>query len=177
MIHEDIARLLIHSENLTEIPRTGYVLEGVADAEKVSSHCFGVIFLVMLISKHIDGVDESKALKMAVIHDLPESVIGDLTPSASNFLDKKSIEKKVASDILPNHEDLLELFLEYQKNETADAKLVHDADKLQMMIRANRYKRQKKGDMDRFYGVKFHYSIFNDILSSFINLDGEKNIK
>ncbi|MEZ4813398.1 MAG: hypothetical protein R2883_08025 [Caldisericia bacterium] len=28
MIPEEISRLLIHSENLTEIPRTGYVLEG-----------------------------------------------------------------------------------------------------------------------------------------------------
>ncbi|MEZ4813397.1 MAG: HD domain-containing protein [Caldisericia bacterium] len=114
---------------------------------------------------------------MAILHDLPESIVGDLTPSASEFIDKQSIEKKVASNLFLNKQDFLEIFLEYQENKTDEAKLVHDADKLQMMIRANRYKRQNKGDMDRFSGVEFHYSIFYDILSSFINLDGDKNIK
>jgi len=172
MNSKDIAKLLVHSENLTEIPRTGYVLEGVVGAEKVSSHCFGVVFLSMLIADEIEDADTEKALRIAIIHDLPESQIGDLTPSASKYIDKNSAELKASQSVLSHSPYYHELFQEYQKSETIESKIVHDADKLQMLARASRYKRQGKGDMSRFSDVEFYFQISFQILNHFKLLDG-----
>jgi len=177
MTPEQIAKLLVSSETLTEIPRTGYVLEGVSDPEKVSSHCFGVVMLTTLLSENIDDINQLKAMKMAVIHDLPEAVIGDLTPSASKFIDKLSIEKKVALSMFSDNQELSSLFLEYLEGNSLEAKLVHDADKLQMFARVSIYKRQGKGDMSRFKEIKFHFKVTKEILTCFKHLDGETNIK
>jgi len=154
------------------MPRTGYVLEGVADPERVSSHCYGVVLITMLLSKLVETVDVEKALKMAIIHDLPESLIGDLTPHSSHFIDKKNAEIQASNDVFAKIYDLDELFLEYIANETVESKIVHDADKLQMMARVHRYRRQGKGDMDRFKDVEFYFSESADILKEFKRLDG-----
>lgn len=168
----DIARILAHSETLTEIPRTGYILEGVEGAERVSSHCFGVVLLTMLLSELVDGVDGERAVRMAIIHDLPESIIGDLTPSSSEYINKKKAEIGASKAIFSGCDDFHNLFTEFMLGESIESKLVHDADKLQMMARVHRYRRQGRGDMSRFSDVTFHFPVSQEILESFKRLDG-----
>ncbi|MEM1917584.1 MAG: HD domain-containing protein, partial [Sulfolobales archaeon] len=66
------------------IARTGWMMRGIppSDSETVGSHSFEVAFLSMLIADRLTSigvtVDVSKILRLALLHDLTESVIGDI---------------------------------------------------------------------------------------------------
>lgn len=174
-----IAEILIASETLTEIPRFGYILSGVENPEKVSSHCFNVAFLAMIIAPEIEGVDSAKAVKMALVHDLPESMTTDLPLVAKQFFRKNEAESEAAKILCKDFPEILELFAEYSLGESKESMLVHDLDKLQMLIRATRYKRTNRGDMGKFFdkSPNFHFVELEQILEKFAELDGNTAIK
>ncbi len=176
---DEFAKVIIASETLTELPRTGYVLAGVERPEAVSSHCFQTAFLVMLIAPWENGIGIDRTIRMALVHDLPESMVTDLPLVAKKFLNKDEAEIKAASELLENHPDLLELYLEYKEEQTLEARFVHDMDRLQMLIRASRYKRTNKGDMSKFldYPTNFHFELSQKVLAAFQKLDGKTSIR
>ena len=93
---------------------------------------------------------------MALIHDLPEAIIGDVTPSQKT---KEIIEKEKAAinrilDLLPRkqREEYFMIWKEYQQGKTEEAKAVRQLDKLEMAIQAKEYEKTKsnKNDFKRF---------------------------
>jgi putative hydrolase of HD superfamily len=176
---DEIAKILIASETLSELPRTGYLLYGVSDPEKVSSHGYQVAVIAMLLGIHIEGLDSNKAVKMALVHDLPEALTTDLPWIAKRFLDKDEGEAKAAEELFSQFPELGELAKEYFENQTLEARFVHDCDRLQLMTRVNRYKRFNRGDMDKFLigdnGLQFE--ICRQVLDSFVKLDGTTFVK
>jgi putative hydrolase of HD superfamily len=65
---------------LKQTQRAGWVDVGVYQPESVADHTFRTAFLCMLYAD-MEALDPLKLLRMALIHDLPEAVIGDLMPS------------------------------------------------------------------------------------------------
>ena len=55
---------------LKRIPRSGWVEVGVQQPESVADHTFRTSILCMIYSD-LEGLDELKLLRMALIHDLP----------------------------------------------------------------------------------------------------------
>ncbi len=174
-----IAEILIASETLTEIPRFGYVLSGVENPEKVSSHSFNVAFLAMIIAPLIEGVDANKAVKMALVHDLPESMTTDLPLVSKQFFRKDEAEWEAVKILCKDFPEMLELFAEYASMKTKESLLLHDLDKLQMLLRAVRYKRTNRGDMSKFFDnpPNFHFKELEEVLKKFAELDGNTAIK
>lgn len=174
-----IAEILIASETLTDIPRFGYILSGVENPEKVSSHSFNVAFLAMIIAPQIEGIDADKAIKMALVHDLPESMTTDLPLVAKQFFSKNEAEHEAAKILCKDFPEMLELFEEYASNKTRESMLLHDLDKLQMLVRATRYRRTNRGDMSKFLDnpPSFHFEELKQILEKFAELDGNTAIK
>ena len=85
---------------------------------------------------------------MALLHDLAESIIGDITPDHITKNEKNSKENLVMKQILKNlpskiTEQYFEIWTEYQKNSSQEAILIHDIDKLEMAFQAKFY--QDKG--------------------------------
>lgn len=67
--------------NLKRVKRTGWVLRKVPNPESVAEHSFRTAVLAMVVVDEFGlKVNKEKLLKMALIHDLAESVTGDLTP-------------------------------------------------------------------------------------------------
>lgn len=174
-----IAEILIAAETLTEIPRFGYILSGVENPEKVSSHSFNVAFLAMIIAPQIEGINADKAIKMALVHDLPESMTTDLPLVSKQFFSKDEAEHKAAKILCKDFPEMLELFEEYASKNTQESMLVHDLDKLQMLVRATRYRRTNRGDMSKFLDNSpgFHFAELEQILLKFAELDGNTAIK
>ena len=56
--------------------RKGWVDRGVKDAESVADHSMRLSVMALVLAKKL-GLDECKAVKMAVVHDLPEAIVGD----------------------------------------------------------------------------------------------------
>lgn len=130
-----LANLLFEASFLKRIERTGYNYLGTGK-ENIAAHSFGVIFTTFLLCKVFQGrVDEDKALKMALWHDFPEARIGDF--NALHKLYNRADEKRALKEALlslPFEEEVINLFEEYRKNETLEAKIVHDADTIDLII-------------------------------------------
>jgi putative hydrolases of HD superfamily len=176
---ESIARLLIASETLSELPRTGYLLYGVADPEKVSSHSFQVAFFVLALGGEIEGLDTQKAVKMALLHDMSEALTTDLPWIAKKYIDKDGAEETASKDLFASFPEFETLVSQYFENQTLEARFVHDCDRLQLMTRVHRYKRMNRGDMSRFLigdtGLQFEPC--RKVLEEFVRLDGNIFIK
>ncbi|MBI5253255.1 MAG: HD domain-containing protein [Euryarchaeota archaeon] len=141
-----ILKFLEEAGKLKAVPREGWKMRGIKDCESVAEHTFRVAFIAMLLSE-IEKCSMQKALKMSLLHDLPESRVGDLTRRSSNYRQKREIEKKAMSKILKNlpgklRKEYMQLWGEYREGRTREAKLVKYADKLEMLLQAKEYAKQ-----------------------------------
>ena len=59
-------------------PRTGWVYRGVEKPESIADHMYRVAVLALTVAG--TEYDQSKLVKMAIVHDLAEAIVGDITP-------------------------------------------------------------------------------------------------
>ena len=87
---------------LKTVPRQGWKNKlGLNDVESVAEHTYSTAILSMIFSD-LHGFDTEKIIKMALIHDLAESVIGDLTPNQIPKNKKNKLENTTMKQILKN---------------------------------------------------------------------------
>jgi putative hydrolase of HD superfamily len=105
--------------------------------------------------------------KMALIHDMAESLVGDITPvdtqvSKSEKARREAEVMKYISQTLLGRvhggfagRGLMEVFREYEENQTLEAKFVHDIDKMELLLQTIEYERSHGGklDLSEFYHV------------------------
>lgn len=135
---------------LKKIQRTGWVLKGVKDVESVAEHSWRVAVMVLLFSKTY-RLDENRLIKMALIHDLGEIIIGDIKWESGkrivgSQLQKHRDEEKAIRKIFednPSFKEYVELWQEFNEQKTKASRLVKQLDKLEMIIQAFEY--QKEG--------------------------------
>ncbi|KAJ2645945.1 hypothetical protein IWW40_005774, partial [Coemansia sp. RSA 1250] len=65
-------------EQLKRTKRTGWVNSGVAAPESIADHMYRMSIMAMLIQDN--ALDRTKCIKMALVHDLAEALVGDITP-------------------------------------------------------------------------------------------------
>jgi len=129
---------------LKNIPRQGWKNKlDLMDVESVADHIYSATIMSMVLSD-LQGLDTEKVIKMALLHDLAESVIGDITPDDMKSENKINIENKAMKQILENlPSNLLEqyttLWNDFQKNSSEEANLLHEIDKLEMAFQAKFY--------------------------------------
>lgn len=153
--NETLLDLLLESQSLDRVPRFGYLIRGVDDAESVTEHSWHVVFLVWTLAESLPEVDRGRALDLAMVHDLAELRLGDMARTASRYFPpgaKHHAESAALAEILaPLPERARTLLVEYQVCETAEARLVKACDKLQLMIKVAVYESWGAGDMSRFW--------------------------
>ena len=133
--------------NLKIIPRQGWIDKlSMNNPESVADHTYSMAIIGMILSDSQKNNTE-KILKMILLHDLAESVTGDFTPEQKSKKEKTILENKTIKNIvthLPENmqKQYLDLWNEYQKNDSKEANLVHQIDKLEMAIQAKIYSKQ-----------------------------------
>ena len=145
---EGLVRTLKLSGRLKKEHRRGWVIKvGIPDPESVADHSFRTALIAMLLGDS-RGLDTGKMMRMALIHDLGEAIIGDLTPLDTAKLEtKKHDETEAIEEIfstLPKQlrEKYLHLWRELRDGSSEEAKLVSDADKLEMALQASEYEKE-----------------------------------
>ena len=122
--------------------RSGWVEVGIRKPESVADHAFRTCILCMVYSD-LEGLDELKLLRMALIHDLPEAIIGDLTPSRKTTKSKEKEDNAMNQilSLLPKkqREKYMTNWNEYQEGKTREAKAVRQLEKLEMALQAKEY--------------------------------------
>jgi putative hydrolase of HD superfamily len=129
---------------LKQTERTGWVDVGVYQPESVADHTFRTAALCMLYAD-MEALDTLKLVRMALIHDLPEAVIGDLTPSQKTAESKEKEENAMNQilSLLPkeHRETYLAVWREYQEGKTREAKAVRQLEKIEMALQAKEYEK------------------------------------
>lgn len=153
--NDTLLDLCLELQTLDRVPRSGYVLRGVAEPESVTEHSWHVLSLVWMLGARIEGIDRMRAMEIALVHDLAEMRIGDLPRVASRYFPegaKKAAEAAAMAEILaPLPESSLALYEEYQEGATPEARLVKACDKLQLMIKVAVYERWGTGALSEFW--------------------------
>ena len=146
---------LMELQILDRIPRSGWMLRGVADPESVAEHNWHVVFLVWILGREIDHLDLLRALEIALIHDVAEVRMGDLPRTATRYLPrdvKHAAEGEALSELLDSRREIAdELYAEYREGRTREARFVGACDKLQLMIKVTVYEGWGTGALAEFW--------------------------
>ena len=123
---------------LKEVDRAGWKRIGVERPESVAAHSWGVALLALL--RCPPELDRGKLLAMAVLHDLAELRVGDLTPhDGVSKADKHARERAAMDELLADRPDLRAIWDEAEAKETPEARLLDQLDKADMGVQAERY--------------------------------------
>jgi len=141
-----LLRAYYAAARLKDLYRQGWLQSGVPAerCESVAAHTFGVALLALWLAPvHFPHLDLLKVVQMALIHDLGEAFVGDLTPADGVPAEEKHRREAQAVtrllEGLPNAADLLALWQEYEAAETPEARLVRQLDRLEMGLQAAGY--------------------------------------
>lgn len=111
--------------------------------ESVAEHIFGVQMLALAMkSEYQYEIDIMKVIYMLAIHELGETIIGDLTQFQISKEAKEKIEHEAVHNIFSSMIDgkrIEKLFLEFDANETPEAKFAYQCDKLECDIQSKLY--------------------------------------
>lgn len=126
--------------------------------ESVADHSWRMAMMLIVLEKKLSQpLNLAKALKMALIHDIPEIIAGDLnalgedgtgkdshTFREDKRLAKAAREDQAAQEIfsqLPDSEgaELLGLWQEYERQECFEAQVVNVLDKMEAQIQSLQY--------------------------------------
>ncbi len=165
MTPEEILSILREVQILKEVDREGWKHRGITNPESVADHTLGVAFLVMMMAEGED-LDVEKALKMAMLHDLPESRVGDISHHSPKYPDKVRLEEEAAQEIFEGLFDYHKLCQEYSKGESPEARLVKAADKLELLAQALKYE-IKGHEVSDFWDEDYK---FNGVATKIYNL-------
>ena len=124
--------------------RKGWVQKlRVKDAESVADHSFRVALMSMVYSD-LKGLDTARVMKIALLHDLPEALVGDSMPGELPRRAKLVKERAALARLLKGFSSQLrseykDLWEEYVKGSTPEADLVKQVDKLELILQAREY--------------------------------------
>lgn len=113
--------------------------------------------LMAMVAAGRAHVDQTRCLKMALVHDMAEAVVGDLTPHCGVSEEDKHAREVTAlramvADIDPSvSKEIISLFDEYEAHESAESCFVHDLDKLDMILQADEYETAQDTCLQEFF--------------------------
>lgn len=152
---ERVISFYVLCNKLKNVIRTGWNNWHVsADRiESVAEHIYGTQMLAIAIKSEFEcDVDIVKVIYMLAIHELGETVIGDITPFQMSKAEKIKIEHEAVHKILENlldGEKIEELYLEFDERKTKEAWFAHQCDKLECDLQAKLYDEANYVDLDK----------------------------
>lgn len=143
---------------LKETKRAGWVRSGVQQPESVSDHMYRMA-LIALTAAPDAGVNGSHAAKLALVHDLAEALVGDITPhDGVSSQDKRKREQDamqvIRDDLLKDKQvghELYDLWVEYEESGSEEARFVKQIDKLEMVLQADEYEQAQSVHLEDFF--------------------------
>lgn len=151
---KNVVNYYVLCNKLKDVIRTGWIDWNVNRdrVESVAEHIFGVQMLAIAMkSEYQYDIDIMKVIFMLAIHELGETVIGDLTLFQISKEDKEKIEHEAVHKILSSlidGEKIEELFLEFDSHKTKEALFAYQCDKLECDIQSKLYDQENCVDLN-----------------------------
>lgn len=142
-----ILRVFLTLQWAKELPRQGFIAMGFKrnEADSVAAHSFSTALLSYFLAKQLkkegEKIDPDKVLKMALVHDIGETIVGDVGTFVKGMAGGvfKNIEEegvRALVDGLDSKEEIIELVEEYNQRKSLEARIVKAADNLDALAQA-----------------------------------------
>lgn len=154
---KDILAFLCEAEKLKSILRSANTSSG--RQESTAEHSWRLALLMMLMQDYLPECDPLKLMQLAIIHDLGELDDGDI-PAIEGI--DNSVKYQLEETTIIRLKELLPqpmqgwfygLWLEYEKSETQEAKVVKALDKIETIVQHNQGNNSK--DFDYAYNLNY----------------------
>ncbi|KZV91483.1 hypothetical protein EXIGLDRAFT_648177 [Exidia glandulosa HHB12029] len=145
-------------ERLKTQKRTGWLVKKIPDPESISDHMYRMGILAMCTSDA--SLDVPRCVMLALVHDLAEAQVGDITPHEGiSKAEKRRLEAGAMQNFLhemfhdsPAGQRIFTLWQEYEDQQTAEALFVKDLDRLEVSLQAHEYEqRHEDKNLQEFY--------------------------
>ncbi|KAL5383349.1 hypothetical protein DPSP01_006035 [Paraphaeosphaeria sporulosa] len=147
-------------ERLKTTHRAGWRRFGIDDCESISDHMYRMSLITMMAPASLTSkLDMAKCTRMALIHDMAEALVGDITPVDNVSKPEKSRRESETMDYIChkllgkfsgglNGQQVRAIWQEYEDSETLESKFVHDVDKVELISQMVEYERKHQGSID-----------------------------
>jgi putative hydrolase of HD superfamily len=167
---EGVLTFLRAAERLKTVTRSGWTSAG--QPESVAEHTWRLCVMAMLLYGRSPGIDLARLLKMCLIHDLGEAISGDVpaplqkvgtSKAARERTDLFQLTASLPSDL--QHE-ILELWDEYERADSAEAKLAKGLDKLETILQHTQGKNPADFDYTFNLGYGQQYTAADPVMAA-----------
>ncbi|ROW05725.1 hypothetical protein VMCG_05145 [Cytospora schulzeri] len=150
-------------ERLKTTKREGWRRFGINRGESIADHMYRMAMISMFVPPTLAGrIDQNKCIKMCLIHDMAESLVGDITPVDGVPKPEKSRREAETMDYLTrnllsnvwggkgavNGEEIRAIWQEYEDSKTLDSHFVHDIDKMELILQMVEYEKRGERKLD-----------------------------
>ncbi|GME82662.1 unnamed protein product [Ambrosiozyma monospora] len=154
---------------LKDQKRTGWLDFKVPQPESIADHMYRMSIIAMSLNPNSFETDQpskstppdlTKCCKIALVHDIAEALVGDITPRDANIgkVEKNRRElttiQYLAEIIKPYNsgfaEEIVDLWLDYENQRNFEARIVKDIDKYELIIQTYEYERKTGKNLYEF---------------------------
>jgi len=139
------ARYLYEVGQLKLSKRTGWWQAGVPEPESIAEHSFRTAIIGYVLAV-LEGADPERTATLCLFHDVAEARIGDIPNVASVYVTHQPEEQIAADQVAGMPDDLRESILDvvgrFEAQDSPEALLAKDADRLECLMQAREYEHQ-----------------------------------
>lgn len=166
---------------LKRVPRTGWVYRNVEKPESVSDHMYRMAVMAMVTRD--DRLNKDRCIRLALVHDMAECIVGDIAPADNIPKEEKHRREEEAmkeiTQLLPEdlRKELYELWEEYETQCSEEARFVKQLDQCEMILQASEYEdmENKPGRLQDFYDSTAGKFSHPEIVQLVSELETERN--
>lgn len=148
-----VADFLHEAGHLKVVDRSGWLRVGVRDPESVAEHSFRVAIVGIALAV-LAGADPGRTAMLCLLHDTPETRVGDIEAVGRAYVSTAQPEAVSVHQTSAMPEQLADAFQSmvrsYEAEDCLEARLAHDADKLETLLTAREYKAHGQYDTDEW---------------------------
>ncbi|SCU99389.1 LANO_0F01684g1_1 [Lachancea nothofagi CBS 11611] len=143
--------------------RTGWLDHNISPCESIADHMYRMGITSMLIKD--PKVNRDKCVRIAMVHDIAEALVGDITPfdpvgkEEKHHRELATIQYLCEELIKPYNaqaaQEIMEDWLAYENITSLEARYVKDIDKFEMLVQCFEYEKKAGGkrDLDGFWNA------------------------
>lgn len=130
--------------------RTGWLDHDISECESISDHMYRMGIMSMLIKD--PKVNRDKCVRIALVHDIAESLVGDITPFDPVTKEEKHRREWETIQFLCDEfvgeynqaaaKEMMNDWLAYENVSSLEARYVKDIDKYEMLVQCFEYEKK-----------------------------------
>lgn len=162
---------------LKHVKRTGWVICDINDCESIAGHMYrmGIMTFLLTEENNPTNLDRFRCLQIALVHDLAECIVGDLTPHCGVTPEDKHRQEDEAMKLIAGltgiaGDRMYELYKEYENQTSPEAKFAKDLDRYDMIQQAFEYEKRENAPkkLQEFFSAtegKFNHPFIKELVT------------